>query len=1054
MKAYFKICRKMFTHNIFRFISIVLITILGTAFFVGMNSVAPAMKEDAEKYLKDQEIYDFSLVSNLGYKDEDIEKFKENENVKEIEGTYTFDALLPEDGKDITARLLAKDNNSKINKFELAEGRDIENDDECLIDNKMAQVAHYKIGDTIELFRKDDVNIDDYLEKTKFKVVGITRNPAYMLKFYGNTELLNGELETLITINKNLFKSEYYTNVYIQTGIDKNTNKFSDEYEDKAKEIREELIKINDEIVKSKYDKFYEENKKKIDDYKILINNSDDYLDSIKQQLQDGQVQINSAIIDFATPIHQDVLINKLSEVNGKYNELTSVKKQKKEAQEDFDSFNKEVSSIKKELDDIDFKIEKNLSEIYLIEDKQDRYIELNKESNKLSIEYNEKEKIYNDKNTILAEKQNKLNDLTKRLEELKSETEEKQNDINKSFKDLNTFINSLNSDEIKIGYNQIDSKLNELENNKQELADKNYDKIISDAKDEVNSNEKDLNNFEGIADVQTLNDNSGFKSLKNDLDKIAIMGRIFPVMFFIVAALVTMTTVQRMIEEDRKEIGTLKALGYSNGIIISRYVLYSFFATLIGIAIGTVIGSGVIVNVLFLAYGTLYDIPDIPFKINLICLLLSTVISMITTVFFAFIITKKSLSEKTADLMRQKVEKTGKGILLEKIPFIWNKFGFLRKICFRNIFRYKRRLFMTLIGISGCTMLIYTGLCLKSSIDEIGVKQFSEIKKPTGEIIINNEEQSKADEISEYIKSIDQIKETTPIKQSTITVEANDYSKEVFYIAVDGKEVDKYIKLENRKTSEKIQLDDNGVVVTEKLAGLLNVKKGDKITIKDSGISIEAKVNGVTENYLYNYIYMTPKMYKKIYSKDIKYNEIFFNTKEVLNDETSKTNLSDKLKENDKVQAVIYTSQYNELFNMSLRSLMSIVFLFVGCASLLSFTVLINLNNINIEERKRELATFKVLGFYKNELQRYVFRENIILTLLGTFFGLIIGIAFLGVVTQSAEVETIFLPKEINYINLAISAGLTILFTLITNLFMKKKIKNIDMIDSLKSIE
>ena len=350
--------------------------------------------------------------------------------------------------------------------------------------------------------------------------------------------------------------------------------------------------------------------------------------------------------------------------------------------------------------------------------------------------------------------------------------------------------------------------------------------------------------------------------------------------------------------------------------------------------------------------------------------------------------------------------------------------------------------------------MLIYTGLCLKSSIDEIGVKQFSEIKKPTGEIVINNEEQSKADEISEYIKSIDQIKETTPIKQSTITVEANDYSKEVFYIAVDGKEVDKYIKLENRKTSEKIQLDDNGVVVTEKLAGLLNVKKGDKITIKDSGISIEAKVNGVTENYLYNYIYMTPKMYKKIYSKDIKYNEIFFNTKEVLNDETSKTNLSDKLKENDKVQAVIYTSQYNELFNMSLRSLMSIVFLFVGCASLLSFTVLINLNNINIEERKRELATFKVLGFYKNELQRYVFRENIILTLLGTFFGLIIGIAFLGVVTQSAEVETIFLPKEINYINLAISAGLTILFTLITNLFMKKKIKNIDMIDSLKSIE
>ncbi len=193
--------------------------------------------------------------------------------------------------------------------------------------------------------------------------------------------------------------------------------------------------------------------------------------------------------------------------------------------------------------------------------------------------------------------------------------------------------------------------------------------------------------------------------------------------------------------------------------------------------------------------------------------------------------------------------------------------------------------------------------------------------------------------------------------------------------------------------------------------------------------------------------------MYKKIYSKDIRYNEIFFNTKEKLNEE-NKTELSDKIKENKKIQAVIYETQYNEQFNMSLRSLMSIVFLFVGCASLLSFTVLINLNNINIEERKRELATFKVLGFYKNELEKYVFRENIILTLLGTICGLIIGIALLGVVVQSGEVETIFLPKDINYINLLISAALTFLFTLITNLFMKKKIRNIDMIDSLKSIE
>lgn len=533
----------------------------------------------------------------------------------------------------------------------------------------------------------------------------------------------------------------------------------------------------------------------------------------------------------------------------------------------------------------------------------------------------------------------------------------------------------------------------------------------------------------------------------------MAIMGRIFPVMFYIVAALVTITTVTRMIEEDRKEIGTLKALGYSRRSIISRYVLYSFFATLLGVILGILVGSSVIISVLFFAYGTLYDMPNLPFSINWVCAGLSMVISMLTTVLFAYIITEKSLNEKAAELMRPKVEKVGKTILLERIPMVWNKLSFLRKICFRNIFRYKRRLAMTLIGIAGCTMLIYSGLSLQSSITEIGEKQFGKIRTLTMEIVLKEADEAKVKEIEEDVKKNDKIKEYTPVRQNSFTIEKGSTSKDVFYVAIEGDEMNKYYKLADRKTQEELKLNDNGVILTEKLANLLEVKKGDKVTITDEGVNFKTKVIGITENYLYNYVYLTPKMYKKIYSKDIKYNEIFANTKDELS-EDDRVKLADELKQNENIPSVIFESQYNSEFNSSLRSLTSIVFLFVGCASLLSFIVLINLNNINIEERKRELATFKVLGFRKRELEKYVFRENIILTLLGTALGLVFGILILGAIIQSAEVETIFLPKDVNYINLVISAIVTFVFTIITNQFMKKKIKNIDMIDSLKSIE
>ena len=548
--------------------------------------------------------------------------------------------------------------------------------------------------------------------------------------------------------------------------------------------------------------------------------------------------------------------------------------------------------------------------------------------------------------------------------------------------------------------------------------------------------------------------ENSGFKSLKEDLKKIAIMGKIFPVMFFVIAALVTITTITRMIEEDRKNIGTLKALGYSKKTIISRYIIYSMLAGVLGTVLGTAIGSTLIVEILFISYSSLYDLPNLVFNINWNYTLISLGISLISTAVVATIITMKEIKENTAELMRPKTATTGKSILLEKIPFIWKKLDFLFKICFRNIFRYKKRLLMTLVGIAGCTALIYAGLGLQSSINSISNKQFKDIRKLSMEIYLQGDVNSEeVTEIEEFIKKQNHIKEVTPVSQKSFTVQANGNSKDVFYIAISGEEADKYIGLDNRKTKEKIELNDEGVVLTEKLANILEIDVGGKIEITDGDVKTSVKVIGITENYLYNYAYFTPNVYERIYGKDIAYNEIFANTTEELSEEED-VELADALKQNEKIASTVLEKNLEGEFKTSLGSLMSIVILFIGCASILSFTVLVNLNNINIEERKRELATIKLLGFYQKELESYVFRENIILTILGTIFGLILGMGILGIVIQAAEVETIFLVKDINLINLLISTIITISFTLITNLFMKKKIKNINMIDSLKSIE
>ena len=1060
--AYLKDSKKMFKNNIGRFCSIVLIIMLGTSFFIGMNAISPEMKKTAEKYMKDKNIYDYAIESNLGYKKEDVKKFKDNKNIVKAQGVFSYDALASFEQKDIVVRVSSLNPDVKINETYIEDGRKIKKENECYISTRLKQMYNYDIGDKIKVYRKDDDNINDVLKITEFEIVGIVKSPIYLSTFYGTTPLLTGELNSFLFVKEEAFKIEDYTTIYLKSNIDDNILKFSNKYKKENKKILKDIKKINEDITKAKFDKIVKENSEKIAETEKNIKGVEDSLKEKYSIIQNNQLQINKSITSISFYIakyyESENIYNKYKEkeelLSNLYNNISYLNEEKLTLETKNEELQKQLNDLKSEINDIQNGVEKNLYEIYNLEDESNKFVDLSKKNYELNNEYNQKNTKYQTLNEEFEVNKQKLQEINKKLEEFEGQKNTTQNELYASFDSFEDLIDNIKDEKIKNQYNQIKQGKEELIKTKNELNNQNIEEKIKNAEKEIEDKKDEINSFKYVTATTPLYESSGFKALKEDIAKMSLMGKIFPVVFFIVATLVTITTITRMIEEDRKNIGVFKALGYSKKIIIIRYLVYSLLAALIGTLLGTIIGSLVILDVLYVSYGDMYDLPELSNKFNMFYISISLLVSLLSTVFVTWIVTLKALKEKTADLLRPQIGTKGKVILLERFPFIWNRFSFLYKICFRNIFRYKKRLFMTLIGIAGCTALIYAGLGLQSAVTSIGNIQFSKVRPVSIEVYLNGElEEKEIDEVEKDIRLKQHIKETTPVRQQSITAKANNYSKDVFYIAVSSKEIEKYMNLKNRKTQKTIKLDDEGVVLTEKLSVLLDVKVGDKITVKDGGIDATLKVTGITENYLYNYIFFTPNVYERIYGEKIKYNEVFVNTSETLS-EKEEIELSEKIKENDKIASMSFRDNLEKEFKTSLSSLMIIVILFIGCASLLSSTVLVNLNNINIEERKRELSTIKLLGFYEKELESYVFRENIILTILGTLLGLILGMGILGVIIQAAEVETIFLVKDINYINLVVSIVITILFTLITNFAMRKKIKNIDMIDSLKSIE
>ena len=548
------------------------------------------------------------------------------------------------------------------------------------------------------------------------------------------------------------------------------------------------------------------------------------------------------------------------------------------------------------------------------------------------------------------------------------------------------------------------------------------------------------------------------YLSYQSDTKRIGNIGKVFPIIFFIVAALVCLTTMTRMVDEERTQIGTLKALGYRKGTIISKYIIYAMLATVSGSIVGAVVGSKTLPLIIINVYKLLYpNLEGLYMPLNAThCLVASfaAIGCILAATLFACV---KSLMEVPANLMRPVAPKQAKKLLIERIEPIWKKISFTWKSALRNFVRYKKRLFMTLFGICGSTALLLVGFGLADAINTILFAQYGEVNK-YNEIFFIDENASDENklQVSKKLDNDDRIESYSYAYQTALDAESknsNEVLSSYLFVPENTKELDKYIVLQDRITKEKKALDDESVLISEKMANQLNLKKGDTIIFSSGQKNKkEAKVSDIVENYIYHYIYMSPKLYKKLYEKEPVYNQIVVVNNSKVDVDAEK--LNEEYLTMKAVGGVNNIEDLKNKFSDMLRSLDMITYVLIVCAGALTFVVLYNLNNINISERRRELATLKVLGFHDIELSQYIYRENVLITIIGIALGIIGGIFLNKFVVTTVEVDIVMFGREIFAMSFVKSILIAIAFTVIVNIIVHFKLKKIDMAMSLKSVE
>ncbi|WP_321387821.1 FtsX-like permease family protein [uncultured Enterococcus sp.] len=577
----------------------------------------------------------------------------------------------------------------------------------------------------------------------------------------------------------------------------------------------------------------------------------------------------------------------------------------------------------------------------------------------------------------------------------------------------------------------------------------------IQDGEKEIAEKQTELNELS--APVYTVNDrkdNPGYKQYLENSQRIDVLSNVFPVFLFGIAALVSLTTMTRFVDEQRINMGTLKALGYSNTDIKKKFVVYGLVPSSLGAAVGTLLGHTLLPKVIFNAYAATSTFSEIillaSFKYSLIAILTA----VICTVVPAYLLASGELREHTASLLLPKPPKAGARILLEKIKPIWNRMSFTYKVTARNLFRYKKRMLMTIIGVAGCTALLITGFGIRDSLSGIVDEQFGELIN-YDLITVYDDEKTINQELTAP-ELTEKIKDSTDIRYEEVSAVAgtNQDKQSITVLAADNLiDFSTFVKLRNRTSGQTIELSDNGVVLSEKLAELLNVKKGDQVTIQDDdGIDRKILVSDVTEMYMGHYMFMNRVAYQSIFEKDMVLNGKLI----TLNDQSpaASDEVATELMNVEGVRGIVQSKELSRKIDAVMGGLNNVIVVLIVCAILLAVVVIYNLTNINVSERIRELSTIKVLGFYDNEVTLYIYRETIILSIVGILVGYVIGFFLHSFIMVSLPPDEAMFKPELMPMNFILSAGITLAITFVIMGVMHRKIKKVNMLDALKSVD
>nr|WP_072537488.1 FtsX-like permease family protein [Anaerococcus mediterraneensis] len=1075
---------------------------LATMVIVALVITGPSMRKSLDDSLNTYKHPDIIVRSTYPMDFEDKILLEKDKDIDQISFIKTIDLM----DEEKIIRLKSYDNS--FEKSFITDGNPIKTDKEIILDESLKK--YYKLGDTLDLsYINEDQKENSKLNNTSYKIVGFYKSSEkFMEDMKDLSPVGKKELDGFAFIDKKNFTADKFNEVNISYKDSDQMDKTSDDY---IKFISQKKDRIEDDIYlrpKEVLGKIKTEANEKISDAEVDINEAEETisttekdLSDAKKKLDDGFRQYEIEKSNYENKIRQaeTSLRNSKDQLEKGQADLEAGKQNLMDSQEEFD---KNIGQNKKVLDEKYKELTKAKEEINA------KKIEIQNALHKIDEQASEKSKEFLKENVGLDEAsedgldskplsldqedfQMKIDQEKAPLLEALKQIENKEAELNAGFDQYNKSKQDFdkaksdglakiqagqdeidkNQREINQGWTQYFTGRDELQYNKRNGKNKleeAYKKLL----DSKNEYEKGLREFEANKDkaldeiqdgkaeikdkkgallklrdpeyhVESIFDNQGIDTYYQNSLNMDSLSKVFPVFFYMVAMLVTITTMKRYIQEQRLINGTLKSLGYSNKMIGRRFYIYGLIPTIIGSLIGGILGRFLIVKVIFDAYSTGFEIIETLYINSIFPIIGSIILSSVLVAMTVYLTSKKTIKELPARLLQGQSPESGSKILLEKIPLIWKRLSFMQKITSRNIFRYKSRMFMTIFGVAGCTALIFFGFAMIDSLKDTASIQQHELHNYTAVAILdeNSSDKDKKD-YNEKIKTYDHLN----VKNDSAKLKKD--NSEIELSVVIPEDMDKFKDFVSLRKNKKnpIDLDKAGAVLTENASKELSIKANDNINVNIDGKVLEVKIGAISENYVGDYLYLS-----KDYYKDLSNENLVVNANYVRGDPDD---IIEKLENTDSVLAVINTSKSYASMDSLLDNLNLVIVVITLISSVLASVVLYNITDINVSERKRELATIKVLGFYPKEVTSYIYREIFLLTLLGIGFGYILGYLIFRYIIALVAPRNIMLAYKLHPISFIVSAAITLVLSLIILLYIHRKLKKIDMAEAMSSGE